>query len=284
LQSVIEQVWKRASVVGTATGTGTPETSARQTDEMAARLDRQLAAFPLHYLAATSSEQILADLDDIRSLQTQAVVVRGAYAADTGTVEYRVITRDQVGSGLFSRTTGVLAAKGLEILSAGICTTSEGFVVDSFRVRDRDYSGPIPESRLEEIKSAITAVLIGTLTVEQLFARHKRLAPRAETQLLFREPTRVVIDSDSSERFTIIEVFAHDRRGLLYVIASALLELRLSVSLAKIATHLDQVLDVFYVTDREGGKLHDDQRLEMIRDILTQRVEDFHRRGLDAPR
>ena len=96
------------------------------------------------------------------------------------------------------------------------------------------------------------------------------------------EPTRVVIDNDSSEHFTIIDVFAHDRRGLLYTIASAQLELGLSVSLAKISTHLDQVLDVFYVTDREGGKLQDEQRLAEIQEVLVTRIEDFERNGLVA--
>jgi UTP:GlnB (protein PII) uridylyltransferase len=71
---------------------------------------------------------------------------------------------------------------------------------------------------------------------------------------LFREPARVVIDNDSSERFTIIDIFAHDRRGLLYAIATTLRELDLSVSLAKIATHLDQVLDVFVPTKRRQSE------------------------------
>ena len=53
-------------------------------------------------------------------------------------------------------------------------------------------------------------------------------------------------------------MFAHDRRGLLYVVARALHELNLSVDLAKISTHYDQVVDVFYVQDAEGRKILDD--------------------------
>ena len=82
-----------------------------------------------------------------------------------------------------------------------------------------------------------------------------------------------------SDRFTVIDVFAHDRRGLLYTIASLLLELGLSVSLAKISTHLDQVLDVFYVTDREGVKLRDEGRLSDIQNILAARIEEFETHG-----
>ena len=54
------------------------------------------------------------------------------------------------------------------------------------------------------------------------------------------------------------------------------------VSLAKIAPHRDQVVDVFYVTDREGSKLQDDRRLAEIRAELAARIEDFEHCGLVA--
>jgi [protein-PII] uridylyltransferase len=244
---------------------------ARQPDEL-------FDSLPLHYLTATPCEQIARDLVAIRQLADDEMIIRGNYEIATSTTEYRIITRDTVGSGLFSKITGALAAKGLEILSASICTTAKGIVIDSFRVHDGDHAGPVPEFRLREVEMAVSDVLGGRTTVEHLFQRHRRYL-RAEPPRLFREPTRVVIDNDSSERFTIIDVFADDRRGLLYIIASALLEMGLSVSLAKIATHVDQVLDVFYVTDREGAKLPDEQRLQEIRTALGQRIEEFERHG-----
>ena len=240
--------------------------------------DELFDSLPLHYLTATPPEQIARDLVAIRQLADDELIIRGNYEPATHTTEYRIITRDTIGSGLFSKITGALAAKGLEILSANICTTAKGVVIDSFHVHDGDHAGPVPEFRLREVETAIADVRSGRTTVEHLFQRHRRFL-RAEPPHLFREPTRVVIDNDSSERFTIIDVFADDRRGLLYVIASALLELGLSVSLAKIATHIDQVLDVFYVTDREGAKLQDEQRLEEIRTGLATRIEKFERQG-----
>ena len=81
------------------------------------------------------------------------------------------------------------------------------------------------------------------------------------------------IDNSTSEHFTIIDVFAFDRMGLLYTITRTLFELGLSVSLAKIGTYLDQVVDVFYVTDQEGRKLHDEGRLHHIRETLLAAIE-----------
>jgi len=48
------------------------------------------------------------------------------------------------------------------------------------------------------------------------------------------------------------------------------------------ATHRDQVLDVFYVTDREGAKLQNDQRLSEIQAALASGIDEFERRGLVA--
>jgi [protein-PII] uridylyltransferase len=87
-------------------------------------------------------------------------------------------------------------------------------------------------------------------------------------------PTRVAIDNSTAERFTIVAAFAYDRMGLLYAIARTLFELGLSVSKAKIGTHLDQVVDVFYVTDQStGAKVTDEQRLSEIRQRLLKAIE-----------
>ena len=43
---------------------------------------------------------------------------------------------------------------------------------------------------------------------------------------------------------------------------------------AKISTHLDQVVDVFYVTEDEGAKITDEQRLQEIRERLLAAIED----------
>ena len=65
------------------------------------------------------------------------------------------------------------------------------------------------------------------------------------------------IDNETSDRYTIVDVFADDRQGLLHVITNAIFQLGLSMHAARISTRLDQVADVFYVTDPRGQKLSD---------------------------
>ena len=62
------------------------------------------------------------------------------------------------------------------------------------------------------------------------------------------------IDNELSDECTVVEVFTVDRRGLLYRLARALHDLGLVIRFAKIGTYLDQVVDVFYVTERDGAE------------------------------
>jgi len=233
-------------------------------------------SLPSHYLAATSPEQVLEDLRSVRDLAQNPLVITGKQSPDSRVLEIRVITADRPGSGLFSRICGTLTARGLSILTANICTTAQQVAIDRFQVQDEDFSGPSPEFRLREIEASLRQVLTGEVTVEQLFERHRRLAPRASSigDPELREPPRVVIDNQVSETATVIDVFAHDVRGLLYQIARALFELGLSVSLAKITTHVDQVLDVFYVTTMRGEKLPDAE-LPPLEQALLERVRNL---------
>ena len=83
------------------------------------------------------------------------------------------------------------------------------------------------------------------------------------------------MDNETSDRSTIIDVFADDRQGLLYVITHAIFKLGLSVQAARISTRLDQVADVFYVTDLQGAKLQDHSRLETIRATIKEEIDRF---------
>ena len=80
------------------------------------------------------------------------------------------------------------------------------------------------------------------------------------------------MDNLTADKYTILTIFAYDRMGLLSLITRTLYELELEVHLAKIATHLDQVADVFYVTDREGEKIEQEDRLKSIRETVKQAI------------
>ena len=242
-------------------------------------IESQLQAFPPHYIHATSPAKIAADLDCIQRLREGDLIINGLCEPDSGTVEYRIISHESQAEGFFHKVTGALTAKRLEILSAEIATSLGGIVVDRYRVIDDDFAGPVPPERIEEVAAAIREVLRSTASVETLFQRNRRFTARQDSAPISDLPRRVVVDNDSSERCTIIDVFTHDRPALLYTVSHAIFELGLSVVLARIATHSDQVVDVFYVTEKDGRKIHDGERLKEIQRRLTDVIEDFERVG-----
>lgn len=242
-------------------------------------LDEQLNALSSNYLAATAPERIVADLDVIRQLRPGQIVIEGQNDDETGTVDYRILMGGQYATGCFHRIAGVLTSKRLDILSAQINTSGDGTVVDVFRVVDGDFVGEVPDSRIEEVAEAIRSVLTKETTVQELFQRHKRFDAASSSKPISDLSARVVVDDDSSKLCTVIDIFAHDRSGLLYTISRKIFEQNLSVQLAKIATHFDQVVDVFYVTDANGNKIQDEERLDAIRQALEQQLEDFQQHG-----
>ncbi len=101
---------------------------------------------------------------------------------------------------------------------------------------------------------------------EMLRAAH---APSYLPKRNARIPTEVTVDNTISPQYTIIDITAPDRMGLLFSITYALFQLRLEIHLAKITTNVDQVLDVFYVTDLTGGKVENpDEIAEAVRSQL----------------
>jgi [protein-PII] uridylyltransferase len=99
-----------------------------------------------------------------------------------------------------------------------------------------------------------------------------------------RQVTEVQIDNETSDRSTIIDVFADDTQGLLYVITRAIFRLGLSVHAARISLRqeLDQAADVFYVTDGDGTKIEDHARLEGIRSTIKQDIDLFMGQPINA--
>jgi [protein-PII] uridylyltransferase len=158
-------------------------------------------------------------------------------------------------------------------LSADINTLADRLVLDLFVVRDPDFSCEPPPDRIASINCRLTEAL--TADQQPAFRKVWSTAKQQNRDALSVLPTRVSADNSTSDRYTIIDVFASDRTGLLYTIARTIFELGLSVSLAKIGTYLDQVVDVFYVTDQAGRKIDDESRLEQIRTRLLEAIESF---------
>jgi [protein-PII] uridylyltransferase len=226
------------------------------------------------YLMITPPFRILKDLEKIRRIPEESVLVDAEYDPVKKTTEYTVYTTEGSTEGIFYKIAGVLASRGLQILGATIATWKDDTVVDVFRVRDEDFSGAPTQRKMEKVSDAIREVLTGRARVEEMLAHGWRIQTE-ERAVPVTEPTQVAVDNASSERYTILDVFARDRQGLLFIIARAMFDLGLSVHTAKVATALDQIVDAFYVTDRSGKKIVEPEALDKIRKRLVREIEQF---------
>ena len=257
-----------------------PQTETPLREAISRLWEERLTLFPPHYLLSTTPERIAADLQIVCSRNPEDIHIESRFEPETGTLEYRIITDERIGSGCFHKLTGTLTAKRMEILSAQICTSQDGVIIDSYRVKDFDHEGEVPQFRVDEVSGLIRKALHGELDVNALFQTRTRFGTRRGLQgPVSNLPLRVVIDNESSDRYTVIDIFAHDRPGLLYTIARTLYSLDASVVLAKISTHFDQVVDVFYVAETNGGKIRQSLRLKLIRETLISEIAAFEERS-----
>jgi [protein-PII] uridylyltransferase len=257
-------------------------------------IESQLGQFPLRYLYGTPPKRIAAHLRAIRMLQVGDVLVEDRFNEELGICEYTVITHDNLTPGIVFKIAGVMAAQGLQIVDAQITTREDGVVVNTFQASDPDFEGAPPAERGASIAEAIICVLKGEEAVERVMSRNIRLSSFSRLPA-GRHATEVKVDNETCDRSTIVDVFADDTQGLLYAITRSIFQLGLSVQAARISTRIDddikqslrtigrhQVADVFYVTDQQGAKVEDHNRLEAIRETIKEDIDLFMDRQIDA--
>jgi len=229
-----------------------------------AEAGRLLATLPDRYFDATPPEDALRHallLRRARRFPLAAVLRRTL----EGHAEVHVAAPDA--PGLLATWSGVLAAHGLDILSARIVSTADGYALDVFEVRGR-AGRPVERTRWRRARADLAGAARGELDVRSLLARRRA---GGLLRALPPVPTRVSVDNRASQRFTVVDVRGEDRLGLLHDLAAALAEARLEIAVAKVATEANRAIDSFYVT-RSGRKLTDAAEVEAVRERLAAAV------------
>ena len=239
---------------------------------------RHVDTLPRGYLLNVAPQRAADDLQRLRKLGRRQAAAQARYVNESRSVEYWVGTYEDIVPGVFHRLTGALTSQGLQILSAEINTLDDGLIIDRFWVQDPDYAESPPADRLDDVCRALVSSIEKPQVAKPTFRRTWGAGGSRRTANLPTLPTRVLTDNGTSDHATVIEIFAADRRGLLYTITRTLFEMELSVNVAKIGTYIDQVVDVFYVVDRKGKKIESQAKLNEIRTRLLVEIEAFERR------
>jgi len=223
-----------------------------------------LAVMSPRYMLYAETGDIFDHIKLYRQLGDAAFVWKIDLEPESDIREVTICAKDR--PGLVSKIAGVFTLNTIDILDTQVFTWRNQIALDIFKVKaplDRIFESERWERTAEDLADALDGKLDLTLALKKKLSRIRSISPPA-----FGKPNRVVVDQSSSSFFTIIEVFTYDYPGLLFSITDALLRCKLDVWVAKIATYLDQVVDVFYVRDFDGQKVDSPEKAAEIEETV----------------
>ena len=230
---------------------------------------------PRNYLQSHSPEDIAEKILPIRDIKEGAPKCWIEYEKGPSVYRICIVNLDHRRSGSFYRITGLLPSLGLKIRSADIKLISGPIMFFAIQFEDSDHKeGKLPQWRIDEICEKAIGTVNGELKGPPKFPRKWGEEESLALQLS-RPPISVKTNNRAVSHATIIDVFAYDKRGLLYQISKKIYRLGLDVTYARISTYAHQIIDVFYVTDEDGNKIRNKNQLQIIRTEVQRAVVDF---------
>ena len=235
-------------------------------------LQHYLQSVPNRYMYANEPSDIViharvAERSESEELLVEQIGSRGPY------VEIAVVADDR--SGTLADITASFAAERMWVIGAQLYSWIDRHgrkrVMDIFWVHGATEPSAI-ERQLTRVRKDMKGLLSGELSPEKLLK--KRASSGLERRPSPDVPVFVHFDNRSSSNWTVIEVIAEDRTGLLYSLAKTLKDAGLQVTVAKINTEGNGVADVFYVADQDGKKLEDEDRLAELERELRAAIPD----------
>jgi len=226
-------------------------------------LDELPTDYILTFAPETVSEHVCIHRDSYRILR-QKSLVKVREREDCWSV--LVMSSDR--PGLLAKICGVLTLHNLNVIRAQIFTWNDGTVVDILEVRPTDGLQFVEKDWIavnNDLDLAIAHRLgLGHRLYQKLSSSFGRRA-----ELLGKVEPLVIIDNDSSDVYSVVEIHSTDRPGLLYHITQTLADFGMNIHKALIATEVEQLIDVFYVLDAHGRKIIDsDFRREITQGLL----------------
>ncbi|HEU4430274.1 MAG TPA: [protein-PII] uridylyltransferase [Myxococcota bacterium] len=232
-----------------------------------ARIDAFFEMMPRRYFVSHTPPQIARHAHALLAFdpekQRVAKTVRDMRA---GFSELIVCARDQ--HGLYADVAGCITAAGVNILGSNVYTTRNGLALEVYRVGTPEGDEELRAARWARFEASLGLVLTGEQTVAELIAKQER--PRgAGRRIASHTPPSVAIRNDVSDLFTVIDVNADDRLGLLYDLTRTLTAHELEIYVSKATTVLDQAADSFYVRSTDQKRLLDADAIERLRRDLV---------------
>jgi [protein-PII] uridylyltransferase len=230
-----------------------------------AEFDALRRRLPESYWIAEPEDILIHNARHILESGETQLAIAAQYYPQRGATLVTVYATDH--PGLFYRIAGAIHLAGGNIIDARIHTTRDGVAIDNFLVQDPMGGAFHSPEQLTRIRNAIEDSLSNRLRMITKLSARPLTRTRAEA---FRIVPNVLIDNKASNRFTVVEVNARDRPALLFSLANALFQSKVTVHSAHVATYGERAVDTFYVTDLFGGKIESKARLQTLERRLLE--------------
>jgi [protein-PII] uridylyltransferase len=228
------------------------------------RTDQFFEMMPQRYFVSHAPKQIARHGLVLFSLQPDKHFATSVRELRSELSEFIIWTQDQ--HGLFADVAGALTACGINIIGTHVYTTRTGLALEVYRVTSPPGSQEDRRERWERLDRVLDEVLGKRLAVAELIARQRR--PVGQERPPLKSPPLVVVRNDVSDFYTVIDITADDRLGLLHDLTRTLSEQGLEIYVSKATTVLDQVADTFYVKSADQKRVTDPQAIAKLREEL----------------
>jgi Kef-type K+ transport system membrane component KefB/predicted amino acid-binding ACT domain protein len=203
----------------------------------------RIATAPRTYLLAQDAADVARQAALLEPLPPRDGARVAVAPLDGNQWRVEVASRDR--PGLLATVSGVLSGSGLSVQEAVVATWDDGAALDAFRV--------VPPSGTPPDADAFTAAILVA------FDRPLEVPPIPDAQVSF--------DDEGSPWYTLCEVGAADRPGLLHAITAGFASAGVDVHSARVRTVEGEAADRFELTDRNGRKLDEPTRRAVVEAI-----------------
>jgi [protein-PII] uridylyltransferase len=241
----------------------------RQLGVADAKVREFFETMPRRYFVAHTPRQIARHALVVLAYRSDRVMSTAVREMAGGYSEFILCTKDV--HGLYANVAGALTANGINILGANVYSARSGLALEVYRLSTPTGGEAERGLAWEKFEQTLADVLSGRERVADLLARRPRRV--AADRLTSRNPATVVVSNDESDFYTIVDITANDRLGLLHDLTRTIADHGCEIFISKAATVLDQVTDTFYLKDEHGKKLSDPAAIERLRAALLTAAE-----------
>lgn len=266
--------------------TGIPEMPRTESSDMLAALKKHLKGWktdevqayldvcPASYLSSREAEEhaeVARMLKEVTRKDGPPLAVNCESDSFLNVSKLTLCAPDRIG--LLSDVAAALALAGANIVGARIYTLKNGWAIQNWRLQNFE------QKELDD--AAVCGPVIGILrqTIEGTRDIAKELAARQPSYLSkardFSVAPQVFIENEQSNTYTIIEVIAQDRPGLLHTICHVFQSQGLNIGSAHISTYGEQAVDVFYIKDAYGFKITHPARIDHLKEVVLDALTDL---------